>query len=120
VPAGAQGRELALRPLAFAIWQFLLEFELRQFWRQNGGIAEHELRPVITFIRIVASIYFLAVATGCAMQVVAALRTGQIDTRHGVFRRKSRPIGFWVWTANSLFWACFFALGLAYGWRDLL
>jgi hypothetical protein len=75
---------------------------------------------MITFIRIVVSIYFLAFATGCAMQVVVALRTGRIDTRHGVFRRKNRPIAYWAWTANSLFWACFFALAVAYGWRDLL
>jgi hypothetical protein len=50
-----------------------------------------------------------------------AIRTGHIQTRHGVFRRKSRPIAYWAWTANSLFWACFFAGFVVWGWwRDLL
>ena len=75
---------------------------------------------MITLLRIVGSIYMLAFAAGCAVQVVMAIRTGHIQTRHGVFRRKSRPIARWAWTANSLFWACLFAGFVVWGWRDLL
>jgi len=75
---------------------------------------------MFTVFRILVSLYLLAFAVGCVMQVVASLRTGQIDTRHGVFRRRVSPIAYWLWTANSLFWGCLFGCFLVWAWRDLL
>jgi hypothetical protein len=43
---------------------------------------------VVTLLAIVGSIYMLAFAAGCAVQVVMAIRTGHIQTRHGVFQEK--------------------------------
>jgi|SoiMethySBSTD1v2_1073268.scaffolds.fasta_scaffold366840_3 hypothetical protein len=51
---------------------------------------------VYVIFRILFTLYFLWFAAACAIQVVTALRTGRIDHRGYVFRRKQRPIVYWV------------------------
>ena len=51
---------------------------------------------LMDIFRILLTLYFVLCAVGCTMQVVSALRTGRFDYRGFVFRRKQRPIVYWI------------------------
>lgn len=47
-------------------------------------------------LRILFTLFFLLYAVACTTQVVSALRTGRFEHRGFVFRRRQRPIVYWV------------------------
>jgi hypothetical protein len=51
---------------------------------------------VYLVLGVLVALNFVLCAIACTMQVVSALRTGRFDYRGFVFRKKQRPIVYWI------------------------
>jgi hypothetical protein len=70
---------------------------------------------IYVVLRLLFTLYLLLLAAASTIQVVSALRTGRFEHRGFVFRRKQRPIVYWVHVVLGSCWALamvFLAAGL--------